>query len=142
MSSVTQDWVQELPWKMQSVMLTSTRGPDNHRYASVKAVNRWIRAQLYHDADPANPFIVHEEDPPDILADSFVAELQRDLEYTTVHYYSHVLHTLEIIGYKHPSEDVRDIARQLYGILCFELHVIPESISMLEQRLADVTQHA
>jgi hypothetical protein len=141
MSSVTRDWVQELPWKMQSVMLTSTRGPDNHRYGSVKILNRWIRGQLFHDADPANPFIAEGSDPDNLLERDFVAALQRELEYTTVHYYSHVLHTLEIIGYKHPEMEVWSVARELYSRLCHELHVIPESPSMLDNRLADVTVH-
>src|SRR4051812_44139555 len=105
MSSVIQSWVHEIPWKMQSVLMTATRGPDEARHPRVKAVNRWIRSVLFHDADPANPFIKHGDDPQDLLNDTFLADLEHELEYLAVHYFGHLIHALEIIGYMHPDPD-------------------------------------
>lgn len=154
MSSVTQDWVQALPWKMQSVLMASTRGPDNHRYKQVKVVNRWIRGHLFHDADPANPFITKPGDfDIAILAwvldeprlrerEWWLGELEHELEYVTVHYFGHLIHALEIIGYMHPVADVGYAARYLYYELCQRiLHLPPETDPELRLRLADVTEH-
>ena len=33
---VLQDWMGKLPWKQQSVILSSLRGPDNFRFPAIK----------------------------------------------------------------------------------------------------------
>lgn len=133
MTSVLQDWVMDLPLKMQSVLMTATRGPDNERFASIKVGNRWCRQHLFHDADPSNPFIVKPGDPqlPEILD-----RLARELEYTTVHYFGHFIHAFEIIGYKHPEPTVRALAMLVYSEMCAEvLHLPVESLDGMNARL-------
>lgn len=133
MTSVLQDWVMDLPLKMQSVLLTSTRGPDNFRYESVKVINRWIRSHLFHDADPSNPFIVKPGDPHPL---NLLDTLEHDLEYVTVHYFGHLIHALQIIGYRHPDQPTGAIAHGLYSELCQRiLHLPPESRDAMEVRL-------
>jgi hypothetical protein len=133
MTSVLQDWVMDLPLKMQSVLLTSTRGPDNFRYESVKVVNRWIRSHLFHDADPSNPFILKAGDPHPL---SLLDTLEHDLEYVTVHYFGHLIHALQIIGYRHPNDPTRSMALGLYSELCQRiLHLPAESRTAMEARL-------
>lgn len=140
MSSVIQPWVFDLPWKMQSVLMTSTRGPDEVRLVHVKMANRWIRSVLFHDADPANPFIVKPGDKPPV---AMVGDLQTELEYLRVHYFTHLIHAFEIIGYMHPDDEVAAMADCVYVKLCFEvLHLPPESKETFEARLSDVTIHA
>lgn len=134
MSSVLQDWVSTMPIKMQSVCMTSVRGPDNFRYPSVKVANRWIRSQLFLDADPSNPFIVKPGDPS-ILDQIFLDNLQEEMEYTSVHYFTHVMHAFQIIGYHHPQEGTRAMASFVYGEFCIWLHVNPETQSAMDYRL-------
>jgi hypothetical protein len=134
MTSVLQDWVMDLPLKMQSVLLTSTRGPDNFRYESVKVINRWIRSHLFHDADPSNPFIVKAGDPHPL---NLLDTLEHDLEYVTVHYFGHLIHALQIIGYRHYDHPTRQIARALYSELCQRiLHLPMETQENMELRLS------
>lgn len=142
MSSVLQPWVEEMPWKMQSVLLTATRGPDNHRYKHIKIVNRWIRSQVFYDADPNNPFIAHPDNIP-IDNHGLVDALEHELEYVTVHYFGHFIHALEIIGYKHPDHDTARLSITLYYTMCARiLHLPPEMARNFDLRLADVTKHA
>lgn len=109
---VFKPWVIELPWRMQSVLMASTRGPDSPiRFPHIKVLNRWMRDKLFNDADPSNPFIMHPTDP-DVV--SIIDAIQQELEYTTVHYYSHVVHALEIIAYEHPEHAVAEPAFRLY----------------------------
>jgi hypothetical protein len=141
-SSVTQDWVQQLPWKMQSVLMTATRGPDEARHPGVKVLNRWIRGQLFHDADPANPFIKNGDDPIDLVSDEFLSGVEHELEYLAVHYFGHLIHALEIIGYTHPDCDVQEIGMGVYRELCLRiLHLPVEGYSVFASRLMDVTIH-
>ena len=124
---VFHEWVLELPWKMQSVLMTATRGPDNFRYPNVKVVNRWIRKQLFHDADPSNPFIDLYGDP-DITDDIFLDTIEHELEYVTVHYFGHLVHALEIIAFMHPYLTVRGPASVLYEELCSRILHLPGEV--------------
>lgn len=142
MSMVFKDWVIELPWRMQSVLMTATRGPDGPvRYPDIKVLNRWIRDKLFNDADPSNPFIMHPDDPDVLL---IIEQLGKELEYTTVHYYCHVVHALEIIAYEHPVYDVQDAAYRLYYELGPVLmHMKPELKHEHWERLGPTeAQHA
>ncbi len=125
----------ELPIKMQSVMMTGVRGPDNHRYESIKVLNRWVRSNLFHDADPFNPFIVKPGDP---MPEAIVDQLCVDVEYTTTHYFAHLIHTLEIIGYKQPDLQRAAQALLVWSSLCKEvLHLPLETQDLMEARLGD-----
>lgn len=138
-STVVQGWVSDLPLKMQSVLLTSTRGPDEFRHPHIKMANRWLRSVLFHDADPANPFIVKNGDKN---LDEILDELAHELEYVSVHYFGHFIHAFEIIAARHPDQGVANIAAFTYIGLCAEiLHLPPEPVADLERRLADITEH-
>jgi hypothetical protein len=138
MSSVIQDWVFDIPWKMQSVMFTSLRGPDEHRDQYIKMANRWIRSKLLHDADPDNPFIVKQGDLAPL---EIIPELLTALEYTKVHYFTHIMHTFQIIGFYHPDWEVRIEASKVYKSMVSNWHCKPESKEEMDARLSDVTQH-
>lgn len=139
LSPVFQPWVLELPWKMQSVLMTATRGPDDNRHKHIKMANRWIRDKLFFDADPANPFIIKAGD---IEPEKILHELQLELEYTTVHYFGHFIHAFEIVGYMHPDKAVGNSAANVYTMLCNEvLHLPPETSWQMQLRLRDVTEH-
>lgn len=139
MSSVTQDWLEEIPWKMQSVLFTALRGPDERRDPHLKMANRWIRSNVLNDADHHNPFIVKKGDrrPSEIID-----LLAHALEYVNVHYFGHFLHAFEIIGYHHPDRIVRIEAATVYEELCADiLHLRPEPKLDMDLRLSDVTEH-
>lgn len=131
---VFKEWVIKLPWRMQSVLMTATRGPDGpQRYFHIKVLNRWMRDKLFNDADPSNPFIIRYDDPNPI---DIIDAIGQELEYTTVHYYSHVIHALEIIGYEHPDDDVAQPAYKLYCELGPTLmHMEPERSHVQWHRL-------
>lgn len=48
---VLQEWVAKVGCKMQSILLSGFRAPDQHTVAVKKCV-RWLRAQCQIDADP------------------------------------------------------------------------------------------
>lgn len=127
---VLQDWMGNLPWKQQSVILSALRGPDTHRPNSIKDITRWLRRITQFDADPSTNYI-GKATHPDLL------KIKEDLEFCTVHYFCHLLHTLEIIGYKHPFQEIRHQANHYYEGLVNSLHLNPESREQLEERLAD-----
>lgn len=127
---VLQDWMGELPWKQQSVILSSLRGPDTSRPGNVKIINRWLRGITQHNADSTTDYMKKIDFPS-------LESFQRDLEYCTMHYYCHLMHTLEIIGYNHPEENIKDIALRYYAAMVEFQHLNPETKEELNKRLED-----
>jgi hypothetical protein len=131
MPSVLQDWVIELPLMMQGRMMTGIRGPDEAYCPEMKPVIRWIRSVVLVSGNPENDFA--QIDDKQLPA---VEDFEHELEYLTVHYYRHFLHTLEIIGYKHPDFAVSDIAMEYYLRLVDWMHLAPESHEEINERLS------
>ncbi|MBS3089123.1 hypothetical protein J4402_05130 [Candidatus Pacearchaeota archaeon] len=127
---VLKEWMAELPWKQQSVVLSSLRGPDTSRPASVKILNRWLRGITQNNADSSTDYMKN-------LAHPSVGDLQKDLEYCTMHYYCHLMHAMEIIGYNHPDKEIAETARGYYENMVLFLHLNPETKEQLNKRLED-----
>ena len=127
---VLQDWMGELPWKQQSVILSSLRGPDTHRPEHVKKINRWLRAITQNNADTSTDYMLEISHP-------LLEELQRDLEYCTMHYYCHLMHAMGIIGHNHPEEKTKNIAINYYAAMVDFLHLNPETKDQMNKRLED-----
>ena len=127
---VLQDWMGELTWKQQSVVLSSLRGPDNFRFPGIKIVNRWLRGVTQNNADSSTEYMRKLELPP-------IEQLCEEAEYTSVHYFCHLMHALEIIGYNCPEREIAGIAEDYYLGLVNALHLNPETKEQLDKRLED-----
>jgi len=128
---VLQDWMGELSWKQQSVVLSSLRGPDTSYSPNLKRINKWIRRVTQNNADTSSQYMSDEKLPS-------LEDIEREVEFSSVHYFSHLLQGLEIIGYKHPDTKTARIARDYYeGLVREVLHLNPETKSQLEERLKD-----
>jgi hypothetical protein len=129
--SVQQDWTTRLSWKMQTVLLQSLRAPDTHYCPTVKKVSRWLRSHVLRNADQKHTFM-----KSDALPDN--KSLEDELGYCTLHYVSHLLYGLEIVGYWHEDESVRHAANHLYTKLVTEtLHLQVEGQDACNVRLED-----
>lgn len=129
--SVTLDWVQALPFKMQSVLFSGLRGPDTGHYPNLKAVVRWLRPTTQHNADTSTDYMRKEEMPE-------WKSLQKELEFTSFHYFEHLALALLIIAYKHPIELRRNYAWFLYSSMIDLLHANPETEEQMDKRLESV----
>lgn len=129
--TVLLNWIKELPWKQQSVLLSALRGPDTAYYPHIKKVTKWIRINLQNNADPTKSYM-HQENLPS------AKELEKEIEFCSVHYACHLLHALEIIGYKHPDEKTASYANNYYRYFSREIfHLNPETKEQLDKRLED-----
>ena len=55
----------------------------------------------------------------------------------SLHWYSHVLHALEVIAYRHPDQNTASTALGLYKKMASALHLDPESAEAMTQRLTE-----
>ncbi len=153
-ASVIQEWVTALPMMQQTVLLTAVRGPDGlPKYHPTKFVLRWYRRCVLLSAldgvilaDPVDPnggsFTGPSLDPLSdqdwpARMDSRVTDYLRALDEVPHHFQVHLMHAVEILGYKHPDEHTRDWWHQVYIRIVHDMHLWPETEDQLDQRLGD-----
>lgn len=152
MTSVLQEWVTDLPMMQQTVLLTAVRGPDGlPKYHPTKYLLRWYRRCILLSAldgkvltDPAEtnggsftgPSVDSLSLWPEQM-DGRVTEYLRALDEVPHHFQLHLMHAVEIVGYKHPDERIREWWRHVYVRLVHDMHLWPEAEDQLDQRLGD-----
>jgi hypothetical protein len=162
--SVLQDWVQELPFMQQSVLISAMRGPDgvikNH---PSKMLCRWLRRCIVISAFDKkaldNPYDLGGgsytgpsiEDPTffghgpkdgpqtkwEHHMDGRVKEFLNSQDDLPHHFYLHIVHAIEILGYKHSNERIRNWWFKVYQTLAHDMHLHLETKEELDNRLND-----
>lgn len=154
--SVLQDWVNDLSFMQQTVLLTAIRGPDGiGKYHPTKYLLRWFRrCTLYSAMDGrvlSSPFeegggsftgksfdfAKHGAVRADKWMDELVGEYLRSLDELPHHFQMHFMHAAEILGYKHPDPDTKAWWLRTYLRLVHDLHLWPETEVQLDLRLGD-----
>jgi len=143
MRSVLQDWVMELPLREQGTMLTCVRGCDLEpkiwvnrgvAYSPGRRLTAFIRWCFMVPAD------LREVDSQEgAFMMSFAPEPFKPSEFGHLpqHWYSHVMHALEVIGYRHPDFEVRSTAYALYASMASNLHLPVETMENMTKRLSE-----
>lgn len=155
--SVLQDWTFALPFMQQTVLLTAVRGPDGlPKYAGVKYLLRWYRrcilvSSLDDGTVLSNPFderggsFMGPSFVPDegysgdwrVEMDKIVSTYLKELDGIPHHFQLHLLHSIEIVGYNHPGNDIPAWWRGVYERLVHDMHLWPETKEQLDARLND-----
>lgn len=143
MPSVLQPWVEDLPLRFQGTLLTAVRGCDLEpklwtktgvSYSPGRRLTAFIRFCFMNPADPREidveegAFLMST--PPDPFKPSEFGHLPQ-------HWYSHVMHALEIIGYHHPNFDLKVTSKYLYEKMVSNLHLTMESEGQQWNRLVE-----
>jgi hypothetical protein len=143
MKSVLQDWVMELPLRYQGTLLTAVRGCDVEAkqwtrtgvaYSPGRRLTAFIRFCFMNPAD-TREIDVEEgsffmSTPPDPFKPSAFGHLP-------LHWYSHAMHALEIIGEHHPVLSTKRLAGNLYVDMVEALHLNEETSEEMETRLTE-----
>ncbi len=135
--TVLQPWLENIPIRMQSTLLLSLRGPDTHRCPEIKKVQRWMRGLTFKPGNPENvrEFMADRRDLPTIEEKG---PLARELEFCTQHFYSHLMHGLEVIAYCYPNALEQYNALVLYKGMSQLFHLYLEPSHIFEQRLHQI----
>ena len=161
-TSVLQFWVEELPRMQQTVLLAAVRGPDGlPKYHATKYLLRWYRRCTLLSAldghvlvDPFHPgggsftgpsldrdFLNRRAPGASVdwrpLMDGRVDDYLQALDEVPHHFQMHLMHAIEILGYKHPLANIREWWHAVYLRLVHDLHLWPETEEQLDQRLGD-----
>lgn len=147
--SVLQDWVMDLPLRFQGTILTGIRGCDVSPKNPTDIIERHGCSTGESNAERElsaflrfcclNPADLREVDVP---GSWFRSTPPRDwkpsqLGHFPLHWYSHVMHVAEIVGYEHPVIPTRSAAWGIYGRLVHNLHLEIESRERMWERLTE-----
>ena len=145
--SVMQDWTHRLTFMQQTVLLTAVRGPDGLRKNSpakplLRAYRRTILLSSLDGIAFNDP---HQEGggsfmaplPADVSLFDAMGDFIRGADEMPHHFYMHVAHAAEIVGYKHPNRATAAEWFGFYTALCNDLHMEPEPEERLDYRLGD-----
>lgn len=143
MGSVLQKWAEELPLRFQGTLLTAVRGCDLEpklwtrngvAYSPGRRLTAYIR---YCFMNPADVREVDAEEgaffmsrPPDPFKPSEFGHLPQ-------HWYSHAMHSLEIVAYHHPDAHHRNIAYSMYARMVHNMHLNVETREEQHTRLCE-----
>jgi hypothetical protein len=164
MPSVVQPWVADLPLMQQSVLLTAVRGPDGlPKYHAVKYILRWYRRCILLSSFMGevidNPVVSDGGSflGPSVFTDDkmrvgllphqwAVAMIDRATDYIRSldevphHFQLHLMHSAEIVGYKHPTPTTAAWWLDFYNRLAHDMHLWPETEEQLDRRLSDTRE--
>lgn len=143
MSSVLQDWVMELPLREQGTMLTCVRGCDDEpkswtktgvSYSPGRRLTAYIRWCFLNPADKRE---VNSEEGAFMMSSPPSPFKPSEFGHLPQHWYSHAMHALEIIAYRHPDSRVQNEAWYLYEKMVHNMHLNIESFDQMVKRLSE-----
>lgn len=143
MKSVLQDWVMELPLRFQGTLLTAVRGCDVEPKAWTKtgvvySPGRRITAFIrYCFMNPDDAREIDAEEGAFFMSMPPVPFKPSDFGHLPQHWYSHVMHALEVIGYYHPDATTSFRANKMYLGMCHSFHLRPETKEQQWERLME-----
>ena len=141
--SVLQDWSMELPLRFQGTLLTSVRGCDNEpkqwtktgvAYSPGRRITAYIRWCFMNPADPRE---VDYEEGSFFMSKPPIPFKPSEFGHLPLHWFVHIMHSLEIIGHHHPDSITRMTAYGLYLVMVQSLHLNPETEKQLSNRLTE-----
>lgn len=133
--SVLLPWVMEMPWKMQSILLSGLRAPDFKTNAT-KKICRWMRSVTQNNADPSKGYM----EPQNDFSEKFIAECMDELEYLPCHYVHHFADALRVIAVYYPKRAsmTRVFAENVHNEIAEEIfHFVPETEEQFIERHKD-----
>lgn len=147
--SVLQPWVMQLPRRAQGGLLVGLRGcddaPKNPATISEKhgcstgndtperGLVAFLRYCVMVPADAREidiPGAFFQSEPPCNWKPSQFGHYPE-------HWYAHIMHSFEIVGYCHPSQRCADHGRSIYERLVHNLHLYPETKEQMLTRLTE-----
>jgi hypothetical protein len=149
MRSVLQDWVMELPLRAQGTLLTGVRGCDlapknpkciDERYgcstgeeSAERGLTAFLRFCFMVPADE------REVDIPGAFFCSTPPANWKPSQFGHYpeHWYAHIMHCFEVVGYCHYDPRIRKDAYDIYARLVRNLHLTPETRYDMLMRLTE-----
>jgi hypothetical protein len=145
---VFQDWLFALTMQQQSVLVLACRGPDGvGKVHPCKRLVAAYRASVLKAAYLGRAMRPGESDTTTFMSlgtflyssdwSSALQSFFDTVDELPHHYYMHLMHGAQIIGYHHPDSMFRERWSRFYEFCCRDLHLTPETMEQMDRRLSD-----
>lgn len=137
--SALHDWVHELTFQQQALLMTGMRGPDGcNKHNAAKAIVRFLRGAICKPAGNwsgmnDNDFMWGDYSVFRTWTKSFFD----DPDGYPHHFIMHLVHCAEVLGYKHPVQEASQCWLFFYSKACSAFHMRHETEAQMDQRLND-----
>jgi hypothetical protein len=139
----------------QSILITSTRGPDgidkNH---IAKSLIRWLRRCYLKSAFTGETFRTPCKSGGGSFTgpscpgnydwleemEQIVTNYLRKCDEVPHHFHLHLIHAAEILGFKHPNPTIKNWWNLTYLRMVNDMHLNHETEEEMDKRLSDVEQ--
>ena len=136
--SVIKDWVLDLPFTQQALLMLSLRGADGMpKFNAAKEIVHYLRGVVLHPA-----YANYNGKPEGFMRGDYdnweriVKALFIDIDSYPMHFLMHLFHAAEVVGYNHPDEEISVCWLSFYFYACQNLHINPETKEQLDERLS------
>lgn len=136
--SVLNDWVMELGLREQGTLLTAIRGCDLAPKYPLDSVEKTLTAFIRFAV--MFPFDAREIDstPGCFMQSKIPADFKpSSMDHYPSHYVMHLVHALEVIGYKCPHSDIKAQALKAYFKFVKSFHLNYETVQQMTDRLSE-----
>ena len=136
--SVVQEWMSELTWKQQTVLLSALRGCDGvPKDDASKKMARHMRSVLLKNAGTEDTSFMTTSG--EITDDHWIdiGVMRDNIDKYPTHYILHFMHAAEIIGYFHPDRNISGFWCFVYNLFVEAMHLTPETPEQNTFRLRD-----
>ena len=143
MNSILQNWVMELPLREQGTLLTCVRGCDDEpkrwtstgvSYSPGRRLTAFIRCCFMIPADNRE---VDSQEGAFMMSTPPMPFKPSEFGHLPQHWYSHAMHALEVIAYRHPDEIVRSLVMSMYEKMVHNMHLEIEPFAKFVDRLSE-----
>ena len=130
---VVREWVFNLSFKQQTVLLCALRGCDNvDKYDLSKEFIRALRnVVLYNAGVEGSEFVTSN------ATIESAKEFSKCMDKYPIHFILHFVHAAEVIGYNHPEKEVADWWLKVYEVFVNAFHMNLETKEENDVRLRD-----
>lgn len=134
--SVIQEWVGGLPFMQQALLMTGMREPDGcPKYNTAKNIIKFMRGAVLK---PAGQIEGNEDSFMWIhysVFDECMKHFFSDTDQYPVHFLMHLIHSAEVIGYKHDNKLIASCWLKFYKNACDAFHMTPETVQDMDSRM-------
>lgn len=133
------DWVMDLPFQMQALLMTCMRGPDGmDKHVPAKAIIRYLRGTICKPAGDwngknNNDFMWGEYR----FFNAYAVRFWEDHDSYPHHFIMHLVHCAEVIAYCYPDKEISNHWWEFYVSACKSFHMVPEARLDMHERLND-----
>lgn len=145
--SVQPWWCRALPIQQQSVLFLAGRGPDGiAKSHPCKAIQVAYRACVFVAARYGRPLRAGDQGDSfmslavltdESLWQKAVEDFFAHQDSLPHHYLMHLMHGVQILGFKHPDLELRQRWHAFYLRMVSDRHLSPETKEQMDQRLGD-----